>query len=94
MALPVERLTAEQLAADRVDRRGKVERLPNETPSQSFMKDQALAWTEAREVAEELLLADRAALAAEDPATMRVVTSKRKLVEPSIRCAAKAKVDN
>jgi hypothetical protein len=50
MGLPVERLTAEQLAADKADRRGKVERLPNRTPGQSFMKDQALVWTEAREV--------------------------------------------
>jgi hypothetical protein len=44
-------------------------------------------------VAEELLLADRAALAAEDPATMRVVAAKRRLVELSIRCTTKVRVD-
>jgi hypothetical protein len=44
------------------------------------------------QVAEELLLADRAALAAEDPATMRVVAAKRRLVELSIRCATKVRV--
>jgi hypothetical protein len=92
MALPVERLTAEQLAADKADRRRKAERLPSKTPGQGFLRDQALAWTEVREVAEELLLADRAALAAEDPDTMRVVAAKRRLVELSIRCATKVRL--
>jgi hypothetical protein len=56
MAFPVERLFAEQLAADKAGRRGKVERLPNKTSSQGFMKDQALAWTEVREVWEEVFV--------------------------------------
>jgi hypothetical protein len=50
MALPVERPTAEQLAANKADRRRKVERLPIKTASQVFLKDLALAWTEVREV--------------------------------------------
>jgi hypothetical protein len=44
------------------------------------------------QVAEELLLADRAALAAEDPDTMRVVAAKRRLVELSILCATKVRL--
>jgi hypothetical protein len=50
MALPVERLTPEQLAEDKADRRGKAERLVSKTPGQGFLRDQALAWTEVREV--------------------------------------------
>jgi hypothetical protein len=50
MALLVERLTPEQLAADKVDWRGKAERLPSKTPGQGFLRDQALVWTEVREV--------------------------------------------
>jgi hypothetical protein len=54
MALPVERLTPEQLAAEKADRRGKAERLPGKTPGQGFLRDQALAWTEVREVWQEV----------------------------------------
>jgi hypothetical protein len=39
MALPVERLTAEQLAAYKADRPGKAERLPSKMPSQGFNRD-------------------------------------------------------
>jgi hypothetical protein len=53
MALPVERLTPEQWAADKADRRGKAERLPSKTLGQGFLRDQALAWTEVREVGQE-----------------------------------------
>jgi hypothetical protein len=49
MALLMERLTPEQLAADKADRRGKAERLSSKTPGQGFLRDQALAWTEVRE---------------------------------------------
>jgi hypothetical protein len=44
------------------------------------------------QLAEELLLADRAALGAADAATVRLVGIRRRLVERQIKYAARAKV--
>jgi hypothetical protein len=89
MALPVESATVEDLVAERAERRAAVARLPATSSAQSFLKDVAGAFTEVRELAEDILLADRATLTAstkDNPATtVRLISAKRRLVELAIR---------
>jgi hypothetical protein len=92
MALPVERLSAEELMGERAERRTKAAMMPAGTPGQRLLRDTALAWIKARELAEDVLLSDRAALTAEDGPTVRVVAAKRKLVELNVKMAARMKV--
>jgi hypothetical protein len=61
-------------------------------PGQAFLKDVVAAVTEMRELAEDVLLADRAALASEDPAVVRVVAAKRKVVELAVKYAGRLQI--
>jgi hypothetical protein len=89
MALPVERLTVEQLVMERADRKAKAATLTASTAGQRLLRDVTMALVESREMAEDILLADRAALAAEDAATVRVVGIKRRLVEQQVKYATR-----
>jgi hypothetical protein len=61
-------------------------------PGQSFLKDVVAAVTEIRELGEDVLLADRAALASEDPAVVRVVQAKRRVVEIAVKYAGRLQI--
>jgi hypothetical protein len=50
------------------------------------------AVTEMRELAEDVLLADRAALASEDPAVVRVVAAKRRVVELAVKYVGRLQI--
>jgi hypothetical protein len=50
MALPVERLTAEELMGERAERKAKAAAMPASTPGQRLLRDTTLALIEAREV--------------------------------------------
>jgi hypothetical protein len=50
MALPVERLTAEELMGERAERKAKPATMPVGTPGQRLLRDTTLALIEAREV--------------------------------------------
>jgi hypothetical protein len=50
MALPVERLTMEQLAVERADRKAKAAALPASTAGQQLLRDVTKALVESREV--------------------------------------------
>jgi uncharacterized protein YciI len=56
------------------------------------LKDVVAAVTEIRELGEDILLADRAALASEDPAVVRVVQAKRRVVEIAIKYAGRLQI--
>jgi hypothetical protein len=73
MALPIEALNNDQRMQERGEKRGAVERLRTEDSSQAFLKDLLLMTVEIREGVEDALLADRAALANDQPEVLRQV---------------------
>jgi hypothetical protein len=50
MALPVERLTAEELMGERAERKAKAAAMPASTPGQRLLRETTLGLIEAREV--------------------------------------------
>jgi hypothetical protein len=50
MALPVERLTAEELMDERAERKAKAAAMPASTPGQRLLRETILGLIEAREV--------------------------------------------
>jgi hypothetical protein len=92
MVLPVENLTVKQLAMERADRKAKAAALPAGTAGQGLLRDITMALVESRVLAEDSLLADRAALTAADAATVRLVGIRRRVIEQQIKYAARMKV--
>jgi hypothetical protein len=88
----VERLSVEQLALERAERKVKAALMAASTAGQQLLKDVIMGLVESREIAEDILWADRQALGADDAATMRAVSAKRRLVELQAKYAAKVKV--
>jgi hypothetical protein len=84
-ALPVERLSVEQLAMERAERKVKAALMQASIPGQRLLKEVIMGLVESREIKEDILLVDRQALGADDAATMQVVSVKRRLVELQVQ---------
>jgi hypothetical protein len=92
MALPIEALTNEQRLQERGEKRGAIERLTVKNNIQAFLKDLLMMTVDIRENAEDILLADRAALTSEQPEIMREVKNKVKIPLRISRQEAKPRI--
>jgi hypothetical protein len=74
-----------------VEKRGAIERLTVKNNIQAFLKDLLMMIVDIRENAEDILLADRAALTSEQPEIMREVKNKSKNTVKNKQARSKAK---
>jgi hypothetical protein len=54
MALPVERMAAEEIMAERAERKAKAAMMPASTPGQRLLREATLGLIEAREVSQSI----------------------------------------
>jgi hypothetical protein len=55
MALPVERMAAEEIMAERAERKAKAATMPASTPGQRLLREATLGLIEAREVSQSII---------------------------------------
>jgi hypothetical protein len=85
-------MAAEDLKKEREGRRNWLATITTSNADQVFAKSMAEALFEIRELAEDSLLADRAAIAAGEPAALRSAAAKRRLVELAVRSSNRLQV--